>query len=69
MAAQLAGDSLHRAQINKLQALVDAAGICAQDHVLEIGCGWGSLAIHAVQACARPSELMPDAVLCPPDTA
>ena len=38
--------------MNKLQALVEAAGICAQDHVLEIGCGWGSLAIHAVQvAC------------------
>ena len=57
MARQCAGDSLHQAQINKLQALVEAAGICAQDHVLEIGCGWGSLAIHAVQVGARLCEL------------
>ena len=46
------GDSLQQAQEHKLQALVDAAGITAQDHVLEIGCGWGSLAMHAVKVGA-----------------
>lgn len=51
-----AGDSLHRAQLHKLQALVDMAGITAQDHVLEIGCGWGSLAIHAVKVVPFPAQ-------------
>ena len=47
--AHVAGDSLKQAQLNKLDALVAQAGITASDHVLEIGCGWGSLAIRAVQ--------------------
>ncbi len=44
-----AGDSLHQAQLNKLDALIRAAGITATDHVLEIGCGWGSMAVRAAQ--------------------
>jgi cyclopropane-fatty-acyl-phospholipid synthase len=44
-----AGDSLEQAQLNKLDALVAMAGITKEDHVLEIGCGWGSMAIRAVQ--------------------
>ena len=44
-----AGDSLKQAQLNKLDALIEKAGIKETDHVLEIGCGWGSMAIHAVQ--------------------
>ena len=44
-----AGDSLQEAQERKLAALIAAAGSSAADHVLEIGCGWGSLAIRAVQ--------------------
>ncbi|EIE24233.1 cyclopropane fatty acid synthase [Coccomyxa subellipsoidea C-169] len=43
------GDSLEQAQMNKLDALVSMAGITKDDHVLEIGCGWGSMAIRAVQ--------------------
>jgi cyclopropane-fatty-acyl-phospholipid synthase len=44
-----AGDSLKQAQLNKLDALIEKAGIKETDHVLEVGCGWGSMAIHAVQ--------------------
>lgn len=41
------GDSLERAQIRKLDALIERAEIGPEDHVLEIGCGWGSFAIRA----------------------
>lgn len=44
-----AGDSLEQAQLNKLDALIAMAGITKEDHVLEIGCGWGSMAVRAVQ--------------------
>lgn len=43
------GESLEQGQRNKLQTVIDKAGISAGDHVLEIGCGWGSFAIAAVQ--------------------
>ncbi len=46
------GGSLKQAQLNKLDALIEKAGIKKSDHVLEIGCGWGSMAIHAVQVCS-----------------
>ena len=45
----LAGDSLEVAQMRKLDSLIDLAKLTAGDNVLEIGCGWGSLAIRAVQ--------------------
>ena len=45
----LAGGTLEQAQFAKLDALIAAAGITKGDHVLEIGCGWGSMAIRAVQ--------------------
>ena len=48
-AAHCAGASLEDAQLAKLDALIAAAGITADDHVIEIGCGWGSCAIRAVQ--------------------
>ena len=51
-----AGDSLKQAQLNKLDALIERAGISKTDHVLEIGCGWGSMAIHAVQVRALPAR-------------
>ncbi len=35
----------------KLDALIEQAGLVAGHEVLEIGFGWGSLAIRAVQAC------------------
>lgn len=41
--------SLHQAQLNKLDALIEKAEICESDHVLEIGCGWGSFAMRAVE--------------------
>jgi len=43
------GCSLERAQENKLDAILAKAGISKDMHVLEIGCGWGSFAIRAVQ--------------------
>ena len=53
-----AGESLKHAQLNKLDALIDKAGIKKSDHVLEIGCGWGSMAIHAVQVCLLPRHFV-----------
>lgn len=41
--------SLEEAQRNKLRTVISKAGIGAKDHVLEIGCGWGSFAIEAVR--------------------
>jgi len=43
-------DSLEQAQRNKLREIIAKAQIDANDHVLEIGCGWGSFAIEAVRA-------------------
>lgn len=42
-------ESLEQAQIRKLQIFIDDAHIKSTDHVLEIGTGWGSFAIQAVQ--------------------
>ncbi len=43
------GETLERAQRNKLRTIIAKAGISTDDHVLEIGCGWGSFAIEAVR--------------------
>lgn len=42
-------ESLEEAQMRKLQVFIDDAHIKSTDHVLEIGTGWGSFAILAVQ--------------------
>ncbi|WP_300673585.1 DUF1365 family protein [Desulfoluna sp.] len=42
-------ESLETAQKTKLHHLIDRADICRDDHVLEIGCGWGSFAVEAVR--------------------
>jgi len=42
-------DSLEDAQMNKLQSMITKAQIQETDHVLEIGCGWGSFAVTAVK--------------------
>ncbi|MCA1796202.1 MAG: DUF1365 family protein [Geobacteraceae bacterium] len=42
-------ESLEEAQHNKLRTIIKKADIKSSDHVLEIGCGWGSFAIEAVQ--------------------
>ena len=42
-------ESLESAQERKLDYMIRHARIKAEDHVLEIGTGWGSFAIQAVQ--------------------
>ena len=42
-------ETLEEAQIRKLDRFIDNAKIKKTDHVLEIGTGWGSFAIRAVQ--------------------
>lgn len=42
-------DELTQAQLNKLDAILDAAGVVPGSRVLDIGCGWASLAIRAAQ--------------------
>lgn len=44
-----ATETLEDAQKRKLQRFIDNAHIKPTDHVLEIGTGWGSFAIHAAQ--------------------
>ena len=41
------GGDLKAAQLAKLDAVIAAADLKPEDHVLEIGCGWGSFAIRA----------------------
>jgi cyclopropane-fatty-acyl-phospholipid synthase len=42
-------ETLEQAQRNKLRKIIAKAEITANDHVLEIGCGWGSFALEAVR--------------------
>jgi cyclopropane-fatty-acyl-phospholipid synthase len=42
-----ADSTLHEAQIAKLDAICQKLALSANDHLLEIGTGWGGLAIHA----------------------
>lgn len=42
-------ETLHEAQINKLDLLCQKLKLKARDHVLEIGGGWGGLALHAAR--------------------
>ena len=41
-------DSLYQAQINKIDKILDKVNLQAEDHLLEIGSGWGALAKRAV---------------------
>ncbi len=43
------GEPLEQAQRNKLRKVIEKARITEEDHVLEIGCGWGSFALEAVR--------------------
>ena len=45
-----AGDTLADAQVRKYDRLADLASIRPGDHVLEIGAGWGGMAIHLAAA-------------------
>lgn len=42
-------DGLEEAQRNKIRRLAESIEITAEDHVLEIGCGWGAFAIQIVR--------------------
>lgn len=42
-------ETLEDAQLRKLRHAVAAARVCASDHVLEIGTGWGSFAVLAAR--------------------
>lgn len=42
-------ETLAQAQLNKIHSMIAKANIGPADHVLEIGCGWGTFAIEAVR--------------------
>ena len=42
-------DSLYQSQINKIDKIIDKANIQENNHILEIGSGWGALAKRAVE--------------------
>ena len=42
-------DTLEQAQLNKLERICQKLALKADDHLLEIGTGWGSMAIYAAQ--------------------
>lgn len=46
---QSESDTLEAAQHAKMQTIIDLAELGPQDHVLEIGCGWGGFAVEAVR--------------------
>ena len=43
------GRTLEQAQIAKYERILQRLGVCANDHVLEIGCGWGGFAEYAAR--------------------
>jgi cyclopropane-fatty-acyl-phospholipid synthase len=49
--------SLEEAQLRKVRAILDAARVDAGTNVLEIGTGWGTLAIEAAKRGARVTTL------------
>ncbi|HLD68230.1 MAG TPA: cyclopropane-fatty-acyl-phospholipid synthase family protein [Pseudomonas sp.] len=42
-------DSLEQAQLNKLERICQKLALTPEDHLLEIGTGWGSMALYAAQ--------------------
>lgn len=49
LAPPIAGSDLAEAQGRKIESILDAAGVTAGTRVLEIGTGWGELAIRAAR--------------------
>lgn len=47
------GDGLEQAQRRKVASILDKAGVSAGDKVLEIGSGWGTLAVEAARRGAE----------------
>ncbi|QNN51132.1 class I SAM-dependent methyltransferase [Phycicoccus endophyticus] len=56
-AAPLAGQDLHAAQVRKVEAVLDAADVRAGTRLLEIGTGWGELAVRAAARGARVTSV------------
>lgn len=63
-----ADDSLEQAQLNKLERICQKLDLKASDHLLEIGTGWGSMALYAAQhygcqvtttTCPKSSTISP----------
>jgi cyclopropane-fatty-acyl-phospholipid synthase len=50
-------DDLEAAQLNKVDAILDSAGVVRGARVLEIGTGWGTLAIRAAQRGAMVTSV------------
>jgi cyclopropane-fatty-acyl-phospholipid synthase len=50
-------DTLHGAQLRKIDAILDLAGVTRGSEVLEIGTGWGALAVRAASRGARVTTL------------
>jgi cyclopropane-fatty-acyl-phospholipid synthase len=46
-------ESLEKAQGNKIASMLDEAGVKRGDHILEIGSGWGALALAAARRGCR----------------
>jgi cyclopropane-fatty-acyl-phospholipid synthase len=55
--AGAADDGLEEAQLRKIDGILDLAGVRAGSRVLEIGSGWGSLAIRAAQRGAQVTTI------------
>ena len=51
------GDSLERAQGRKIDELLDATGVGLGTHLLEVGTGWGALAVRAARRGATVTTL------------
>ncbi len=50
-------DTLEKAQLNKIDRMLDLAAVGAGDHVLEIGSGWGALALVAARRGCRVTTI------------
>lgn len=50
-------ESLKAAQINKIDRMLDLSGIQAGQHILEIGTGWGAMALRAAQRGCRVTTI------------
>jgi cyclopropane-fatty-acyl-phospholipid synthase len=55
--APFAGQDLQRAQGRKVDAILDLAGVAADSRVLEVGTGWGSLAVAAARRGAHVTSV------------
>lgn len=51
------GTTLEQAQQAKLKRIADLLALTGHEDVLEVGCGWGALAVHLAPACRRVTGL------------